>query len=46
MKKKVRPVYPPLQTAPREARGESQHRARGLVGEDDYAFRDLLVYAI
>jgi CheY-like chemotaxis protein len=45
MKKRVESEYPLLQTAPREARGEAQHRARVLIAEDDYAFRDLLVYA-
>jgi CheY-like chemotaxis protein len=45
MKKNVEPDYPLLVTAPREAGDGSSHRARVLIAEDDYAFRDLLAFA-
>jgi CheY-like chemotaxis protein len=45
MKKNVEPEFPLLSTAPREPGGESKRRARVLIGEDDYAFRDMLLFA-
>jgi CheY-like chemotaxis protein len=45
MKKNVDPEFPLLSTAPREPGGESKHRARVLIAEDDYAFRDMLLFA-
>jgi CheY-like chemotaxis protein len=45
MKKNVAPEFPLLSTAPREPGGETKHRARVLIAEDDYAFRDLLTFA-
>ena len=45
MKKNVEPDYPLLATAPRAADQAVKRRARVLIAEDDYAFRDLLVFA-
>lgn len=45
MKKNVEPELPLLSTAPREPGGEPKRRARVLIAEDDYAFRDLLTFA-
>jgi CheY-like chemotaxis protein len=45
MKKNVDAEYPLLTTAPRQPGGEPKHRARVLIAEDDYAFRDMLVLA-
>jgi CheY-like chemotaxis protein len=45
MKKNIEPEFPLLSTVPREATGAAKHRARVLIAEDDYAFRDLLVFA-
>jgi CheY-like chemotaxis protein len=45
MKKNVDPEFPLLSTAPRKREAESRHAARVLIAEDDYAFRDLLVFA-
>jgi CheY-like chemotaxis protein len=45
MKKNNEPEFPLLATAPRAPRGEPQHRARVLIAEDDFAFRDLLSFA-
>jgi CheY-like chemotaxis protein len=45
VKKNVEPEFPLLSTAPRELRGAPQHRARVLIADDDYAFRDMLVFA-
>jgi CheY-like chemotaxis protein len=45
MKKNVQPEFPLLSTAAREPGRESKHRARVLIAEDDYAFRDMLLFA-
>ena len=45
MKKNLEPEFPLLRTAPRGPTNESKRRARVLIAEDDYAFRDLLVFA-
>jgi CheY-like chemotaxis protein len=45
MKKNVEPDFPLLSTAPREPVAESKRQARVLIAEDDYAFRDILVFA-
>jgi two-component system phosphate regulon response regulator PhoB len=45
MKKNAEPQYPFLSTAPMATDDESGHRVRVLIAEDDYAFRDLLLFA-
>jgi two-component system response regulator AtoC len=45
MKKNVEAEFPLLSTAPRKPVCERQRRARVLVAEDDYAFRDILIFA-
>jgi CheY-like chemotaxis protein len=45
MKKNVEAEFPLLSTAPRKPGSEPQRRARVLIAEDDYAFRDMLVFA-
>jgi len=45
MKKNIEPEFPLLATAPRAAGGEAKRRARVLIAEDDYAFRDMLLFA-
>ncbi|MBN2573629.1 MAG: response regulator [Deltaproteobacteria bacterium] len=45
MKKNVEPEFPLLSTAPREPVGTMKRRARVLIAEDDYAFRDMLAFA-
>jgi CheY-like chemotaxis protein len=45
MKKNVEAEFPLLSTTPRKPRGEPQRRARVLIAEDDYSFRDMLVFA-
>jgi CheY-like chemotaxis protein len=45
MKKNVDSEYPLLSTAPREVGETAKRRARVLIAEDDYAFRDLLLFA-
>lgn len=45
MKKNVEPEFPLLSTAPREPGREAKHRARVLIAEDDYSFRDMLTFA-
>jgi CheY-like chemotaxis protein len=45
MKKNVDSEYPLLATAPRELGEPARRRARVLIAEDDYALRDLLLFA-
>jgi len=45
MKKNVDPEFPLLSTAPRMRAGDSKRPARVLIAEDDFTFRDMLVFA-